>query len=138
MDGTLTVEERLEAELTVEERLEGTLRVNDMSRGNPSLYISEDNKFKITGLRDIQEDEYVTNATGTWTLQTRTGTAIAGGSGSMDYVAGTDGDYVGYMDAAVAALLTEVGRYRLIISLSSEGRELYRLVSLPAAYHGLV
>jgi len=104
----------------------------------PTLYISEDNRFRITGLKDVEEDEYVNNATGTWEVQTRTGGSIEGASGDMTYLTGTNGNYVGYMDSAVAALLTEVGRYRVIISMTSDGRDLYRLLSVPAAYHGTV
>lgn len=107
-----------------------------MSR--PVLYVNEDNLIKLSGLKDVALDTYVNDAAGSFSVLDSDGTVVSGADGiAMSYVSGSNGNYVGYLDKAIANTLTEYGRYQVAVTLASSGRDLYRKVWAIASYHGV-
>jgi len=103
----------------------------------PVLFINEDNMVKITGLKDAETGDYVNDATGTFDVLDEDGTAVAGMTNiTITYVAGSNGDYAGYLDKLLAADLTQLERYQVAITMASGAKDLYRRIPLNAIYHG--
>lgn len=114
------------------------------------LFINEDAKVKMTGLSyttDLGVFTYLnaatltyvlTNTIGTTTVATFTvpGTPIAGGTGTLSYVATTNGNYIGTIDKAVTALLSDGAKYYLYVPIVESGRDGYRRLELRAEYRG--
>lgn len=90
--------------------------------------VGNDNDFRVRGFRDSRvtplEDSYLNAATTyTWEIHTAVdqgGTLVS--SGSMDYVTGSNGDYVGGADDAVT--LTPGTEYWVTIILVQGGVKL--------------
>lgn len=57
----------------------------------------------------------------TYALQTAAGVAVSGGSGTLSYVSGTDGNYLGYVTAAVTATLTSGAVYKVVYTFALSG-----------------
>ena len=86
-----------------------------------TLLIGCDVYIKYTGARDAVTGAYLNSGTCTYSLENLDGTVIAGGTGSLSYTSASDGDYLGVIDAAVTALLTEDEKYKVVITFSSSG-----------------
>ena len=101
------------------------------------LYIDEDNRIRITGVKDPDTKLYVNDAIATFDILDEDGVEIDGMTDlSLTNVAGSNGDYVGYLPKDSAGLLTEANRYYVAITLASSGRNMYRRVAVTAVYHG--
>lgn len=86
------------------------------------IFIRNDNDFRVKGFRDTRTGDYLNAATtATWELnpakKATSPTAVS--SGSMTYVAGSNGEYVGGIDDAV--VLTEGTTYWLNVVLVQDG-----------------
>lgn len=102
-----------------------------------AIYVNEDNKVKVIGLRDEEDNAYVNDATGTFRILDDTGTAMDMTEViDLTYIAASNGNYVGYLPQADAVFLEEFGRYQLEVSMTSAGRFMYRIIPLMATYHG--
>lgn len=71
-----------------------------------------DHDITVTGL--YGGTGYLNSATVTYELLDAAGTAIAGGSGTLDYTAASNGDYAGVMESTVTETLTPGARHTLI------------------------
>lgn len=99
-----------------------------------ALYVGEDMAIQMIGLRDAITGSYVNDATMTYTLKTAAGVAVTGASAiSMAYVAASDGNYRGTMDAAVSGTLTNETVYYLEITVSGS---VFRRIKCKAEYRG--
>lgn len=70
------------------------------------IYIANTNNILLTGLKSEQEGTYLNDATVTLTLKDSTGTEVGAGPWpiTMDYVAASSGNYIGYLSADLALL----------------------------------
>lgn len=102
-----------------------------------AIYVNEDNKVKVIGLRDEEDNAYINDAIGTFRILDDDGTAMdMTAEIELAYIAASNGNYVGYLTQADAANLEEFGRYQLEVSMTAGGRALYRIIPLMATYHG--
>lgn len=73
------------------------------------IFIGEPRDVSLTGLKRRSTDTYKNDATITWALKELDGTSIA--TGSLSYVAASDGDYLGVIPANVTDDLEEGVEY---------------------------
>lgn len=98
-----------------------------------ALYIGAAMDLNYSGAEFAQSGAIINNGNCTWELADAGGTVI--GSGSLVYVAASDGDYYGQMPASVTSVLTLDAPYTLTILFSVSGTEGdERVLSLRAAY----
>ena len=114
------------------------------------LYINEDSKVTVEGLSyttDAGVTTYLNAATVTYTLtdtvgtttvggMTVPGTTITGGTGTLSYIAASNGNYTGTIDKAVTSLLTAGAKYYLYVPISEGGRDGFRRLELVAEFRG--
>lgn len=103
------------------------------------LYINEDSRVKVTGLHYVTDagvTTYLNAATITYALKTAAGVTVVGGTGTLSYVAASDGNYTAVIDKAVTVLLTENRKYVLWVPIAEGGRDGYRRLELYAKYRG--
>jgi hypothetical protein len=108
-----------------------------------NLYIGEDNivfwgdrHVPNSGLYDNNLEQFVNNATVTFTLKDSSNVAVSGATGvSMSYVTGTKGVYEGVLEDGVS--LTEGATYYLEITATASGDRVgFRRIVYIACYHG--
>jgi len=103
------------------------------------LYISEDFRITLSGLSyetDAGVTTYLNAATVTYALKNAAGAAVAGGTGSLSYIAASNGNYVATGDKAVTVLLSEGVRYYLEVTIAEGSRDGFRRLELRAEYRG--
>lgn len=84
----------------------------------PTLGIGCDENLKYSGAQDAESAAYLNTGTCTYTLQTQATPPVVLDSGTLSYVAASNGEYLGIIDAAVTALLTAGAFYDIIITFS--------------------
>ena len=72
------------------------------------LTLQSDNDIKITGLSDADSGAYLNTAMVTYAIKNEAGTTITGGTGTLDYQTGSNGNYLGVVDASVVVLNSAV------------------------------
>ncbi len=109
------------------------------------LYIGEDNVVfwgdrhtPNSGLYDNNLEQFINNATLTFTLKDSSNVAVSGANGiSMSYITGSKGVYEGTLEDGVS--LTENATYYLEITATASGDRVgFRRLSFVAVYHGAV
>lgn len=114
------------------------------------LHINEDAKVTMTGLSytsDAGVLTYLNAATITYTLtsvvgtttvggMTVPGTTVSGGTGTLSYVAASNGNYTGTIDKAVTSLLSDGSKYYLYTPIAEGSRDGFRRLELRAEYRG--
>jgi hypothetical protein len=81
-----------------------------------TLYRGSDGTLKLTGLSVAETGAYLNAATVTYAIKDpATGDTVSGGSGTMSYVAASNGNYTVEIDAAVTVLMT-ADRYRVDVT----------------------
>lgn len=103
------------------------------------LYIAEDFKISLTGLSyttDAGVVTYLNAATVTYALKSAAGTTVTGGTGSLSYIAASNGNYTATGDKAVSVLLSEGAKYFLEVTAAEGGRDGFRRLELRAEYRG--
>lgn len=85
-----------------------------------------------SGARPAAGGSYLNAGTCTWALTDSDGAEV--GSGALSYVALSDGNYLGTIDASVTGALVEDGAYDLVIEFAESGYEDYRKFAMRAAY----
>lgn len=107
------------------------------------LFIGQDNTvfwgdraIPNSGLYDNNLEQFVNNATVTFTLKDSAGSAVSGATAvSMSYVTGTKGVYEGTLEDGVS--LTENSTYYLEITATASGDRVgFRRISFQALYRG--
>lgn len=79
------------------------------------LFINSDMDLQYGGARPARNPTVYLNA-GTCTYAVKTTAEVAVGTGTLPYVADSDGDYYGVIDAAITALLTNGSPYYVDIT----------------------
>lgn len=98
-----------------------------------TIYVAQDNLLRADSLRLATTGAYVNSGTVTWQVKTAAGVLLA--SGSLAYVAASNGRWQGTLDAADAALLTAGETYYLEIRIGDgAGSDGFRRCQLLAAY----
>jgi hypothetical protein len=98
-----------------------------------ALIIGADMDVGYTGASNARSGAYFNAGTCTYALKSATGTSL--GTGTLSYVAASDGDYYGTIESTVTAALTEDTPYFLEITFASgTGYEDFRRIPLRAAY----
>lgn len=77
---------------------------------------------------------YLNSGTCTYALKDADGNAVASGTGTLSYVAASDGNYLGVIDAAVTATLTPDAWYYVEITFSQGGYNDFRRLKRQARY----
>jgi hypothetical protein len=72
----------------------------------------------------------------TYALKTAAGASVASGTGSLTYITGSDGNYVGAIQSTVTSALTAGALYHLEITLVSSPYNGFRVVKMRAKYRG--
>lgn len=98
-----------------------------------NLSIGSTHDVALNGLRD-QDDNYVNDATGTWTLYGPNDRTTQVSTGSMTYVTDSDGNYLGTIPYSVTDLLTEDATYFVKTVLTSGADRLVRWTEVLAGY----
>lgn len=98
------------------------------------IYIGADMDVTYSGARIASTDAYLNTGTCTYALKTSSGAAVSGGTGTLSYVASSDGDYAGVIDTIVTAALTEGSNYLLDITFVDGAYNDFRRIRLRAVY----
>lgn len=80
------------------------------------LYIGNDRYITLSGVNDAADGLYLNSATVTYALYEADGTAVSGGTGTLTYIAASNGNYRGVIDAAVTTTLTAEAQYYFVIT----------------------
>ena len=103
------------------------------------LYINEDFKVTLTGLSyttDAGVVTYLNAATVSYALKNAAGTTVTGGTGTLSYIAASNGNYSTTGDKAVTTLLTDGAKYFLEVTIAEGARDGFRRLELRAQYRG--
>lgn len=80
------------------------------------LYIGNDLDLTATGMSIASTGAYLNAATVTWSLTDAEGTEF--GTGTLSYVADSDGDYAGVVESTVTSELEDGGEYVLTVTFA--------------------
>ena len=104
------------------------------------LYIGEDHTLRWDGASKTVAGvtTYLNSATVTYAITDAAGTAVSGGTGTLSYVAASDGDYEGTIESSVvtAANFAEGRTYFVNVTLSESTFNGYRRLVCRVAYRG--
>lgn len=88
------------------------------------LKYGADEYLKYFGASDSADDSYLNSGTCTYAIYENSngslGTAVSGGTGTLSYIASSNGNYRGIIDAAVTGAMT-VGAYYWIVITFVQG-----------------
>lgn len=76
------------------------------------------------------------SATITYALKTAAGVAVSGGTGTLDYISGSSGDYIGVIESTVTSTLTAGAQYVLETTFVQGNYNDFRVTKYRAAYRG--
>lgn len=96
------------------------------------LYIGSDLDLKLTGMSAAGTGAYFNSATAGWSLADLNGTSV--GSGTLDYVAASNGNYAGVIGSDVTSTLNDGDEYVLTITFTEGDYDDERVFNLFAAY----
>jgi hypothetical protein len=96
------------------------------------IFINADNEVSWTGA--TANGSYLNSATVTYALKTITGATVSGGTGTLSYVAASNGNYLGTIESTVTTLLTEGTVYLLQITLSQSSYNDFRQLEVVGTY----
>ncbi|TXH99564.1 MAG: hypothetical protein E6Q76_19645 [Rhizobium sp.] len=104
------------------------------------LYIGEDMTVTWSGASGTDgsdgSTEYLNAATVTYAIKTVAGASVSGGTGSLSYIAGSNGDYIGVIESTVTAGLTPGARYIIEYTLVEDPYRGFRRVAETAVLRG--
>lgn len=104
------------------------------------IYIGEDLTLTFTGASVTVQGStsYLNSATVTYAVKDATGTAVSGATGTLTYVAASNGNYEGTLESSVTtpANFTEGGTYIVEYTLSQSTYNGFRRMVCRAAYRG--
>jgi hypothetical protein len=102
------------------------------------LYIGEDNNLYWDGAAGTSSTTgataFLNAATITYALKTAAGASVASGTGSLTYITGSDGNYVGAIQSTVTSTLTAGAVYYLEYTLVSSPYNGFRKLKRRAKY----
>ena len=96
------------------------------------IFIGADFDLGYEGAQAALSEAYLNSGTCTYQLKSSAGTVV--GSGTLSYVAASDGNYRGTIESTVTATLTEDSLYYLEITFADSGYNDFRRFQLRAAY----
>lgn len=103
-----------------------------MSSPEP-IYIGCDHNVTLTGMRDAATGAYLNTGTATWTLKDASGTQIS--TGSLSYVAASNGNYLGVIESTdQGSGLTELATYYVYIAFTQGNYDDERRLTCEARY----
>lgn len=97
-----------------------------------SVHVGEDNLIEWDKLTLASNASYVNNATVTFALKSEAGATLA--TGSLSYVAGSNGKYQGTLDRAAVALVAGT-LYYLELTATRGADDGFRRIRSLARYH---
>ncbi len=98
------------------------------------IYINCDMDVGYSGANLESTGAYLNAGTCTYALKTNAGVLVPGGTGTLDYVAASNGNYLGTIDSTITALLSEGSTYRLEITFVQANANDFRRDYYQAAY----
>ena len=105
-----------------------------MSSPTQILYKNEDNLVRLDLAQLASTDAYVNAGTATWELKDDDDASLA--TGTLSYVAASDGRWQGAIDKDDVADVTVGGTYWLEVTIDNgSGAEGFRRIQLIAQYH---
>lgn len=99
-----------------------------------AIYIAADRTVTYSGAS--AGGSYLNSATVTYSLKDATLTTVSGGTGTLSYVAASNGNYSGTIESTVTSTLTAGEKYYLDITLVSGSYDDFRRLELYAEYRG--
>jgi hypothetical protein len=97
------------------------------------IYIGSDHDVELLGVKSRAGGGFINSATAVWVLSDgEDGSTIS--TGTIPYVASSDGDYRGVIDRSVTLGLVEGEIYYVTAVLSGGGNDLQKRSKLLAAY----
>lgn len=97
-----------------------------------ALYIGDDMTVSWVGAKTVSG--YLNSATVTWSLRAASAPTTELDTGSLSYQSGTNGTYLGTIEAATTSTLTEGTNYFLDLELTQSGTTGYRRLVCKAQY----
>lgn len=99
-----------------------------------SIYIGSDHTVQFDKVRDIDKN-YLNSGSATFALTEKyTGTTVT--TGTLDYVAASNGRYRGLIDRTVTVTLSENSFYYLTVVFVNSGFDTERRLELQAKFQG--
>lgn len=102
-----------------------------------TVYIGCDHAFTMTGLQD-NTGAYLNAATVTYTIYTAAGVAVTNGTGTLSYVAASNGNYAGTIESTVTSTLTQGNDYYADVPISQSTLNDFRRYVFIAEYRSTV
>ncbi|MCA9271146.1 MAG: hypothetical protein KDA41_21840 [Planctomycetales bacterium] len=96
------------------------------------IYIGADRDVVLSGFRIRADGTYLNAATATWSLKNASLAEQA--TGSLAYVASSNGNYLGCIDAVVTAALAENALYAVDVAAAEDGYDDFRRLVCKAVY----
>lgn len=89
--------------------------------------VGSDFDLTLTGVRDAATGDYLNNGTAPYTLYDSSDQAVSGGTGSLSYVAASDGNYRGVVESTQVTLLAGRRYYALVPFVESGYNQTFRI-----------
>lgn len=99
-----------------------------------TLYIGCDHSISLTGLS--ANGSYLNAATVSYTLYSADGTAVSGGTDTLGYVIGSNGNYAGTIESTITSDLTCGEEYYADVTISQSNINDQRRLTFIAEYRG--
>jgi hypothetical protein len=100
-----------------------------------AIYFNCDHTVTVTGLR-VGSATYLNDATVTYALKTASGTSVS--TGTLTYVAASNGNYSGSIESSVTGTLTVGAMYVLEVTAVESPYDDFRRLELWCSYRGSV
>ena len=97
------------------------------------IRIGADHDVSYLGAAD-RDGNYQNSGTCTYALKDADGNAVSGGTGTLSYVAASNGNYLGVIESTVTATLTAGATYYLEITFSKSTLNDFRRLRCRAEY----
>lgn len=98
------------------------------------LFISSDMTWTLPGVKNAVSGAFLNAGTCTYILKKSDGTTVTGGTGSLSYVSGSDGDYRGTIESTVTTLLKNGDPYWLEVTFAEGGLDRFWRLPCVAQY----
>lgn len=105
------------------------------------IYLKTDHDVTITGFRVRSSGAYLNAATATYVVKNHQGNQITGGTGSLSYVASSNGNYLGVIESTVLVTdslvpLTEFQTCTVEITIAESGYNDFRVLEFEVRKRG--
>jgi hypothetical protein len=98
------------------------------------IFIGVAHRETVTGFRNVDTGAYINDAVVSWSVMDAAGTPLTSATGTMSYVAASNGNYTAVVPASVTSQMTQHAEYLLVLVFVVGGVQVdQRTVTLTAA-----